>query len=120
MTSRWLRRSERMSASRRTFLRTLASATSALAISQDPVDAQRALEGTEAATLSSPWSTGIEHIVVVTMENRSFDHFLGWVPGADGKQAGLSYTDSKHAVHSTYALAPDYTGCGHPDPDHSY
>jgi len=24
------------------------------------------------------------------MENRSFDHFLGWVPGADGKQAGLS------------------------------
>src|SRR5260370_6323673 len=112
-----------MSASRRTFLRTLASATSALAISEDLVYAQRttsALEGTEAATQSSPQSSGIELIVVVTMENRSFDHFLGWVPGADGKQAGLSYTDSKGAVHSTYALAPDYTGCGHPDPDHSY
>jgi phospholipase C len=112
-----------MSASRRKFLRTLASATSALAISEDPVYAQRttsALEGTEAATQSSPQSSGIEHIVVVTMENRSFDHFLGWVPGADGKQAGLSFTDSKGAVHSTHALAPDYTGCGHPDPDHSY
>ena len=24
------------------------------------------------------------------MENRSFDHFLGWLPGADGKQAGLT------------------------------
>ena len=24
------------------------------------------------------------------MENRSFDHLLGWLPGADGKQAGLS------------------------------
>jgi phospholipase C len=112
-----------MSASRRTFLRTVASATSALAISQDPVNAQRttsAVEGTEAATLPSPQSSGINHVVVVTIENRSFDHFLGWVPGADGKQAGLSYTDSKGAVHSTHALAPDYTGCGHPDPDHSY
>ena len=26
------------------------------------------------------------------MENRSFDHFLGWLPGADGRQAGLTYT----------------------------
>src|SRR6266404_1097626 len=104
-----------MSASRRTFLRTLASATSALAISENPVDAQRttgAVERTEAATLAAPQSSGIEHIVVVTVENRSFDHFLGWLPGADGKQAGLSYTDSKGAVHSSYALAPDYTGCG--------
>ena len=24
------------------------------------------------------------------MENRSFDHFLGWLPGADGRQAGLT------------------------------
>jgi phospholipase C len=22
--------------------------------------------------------------------------------------------------HSTFRLAPDYQGCGHPDPDHSY
>jgi phospholipase C len=99
-----------MSANRRTFLRTVAGAASALAISEDPVHAQ----------LPSPQSSGIEHIVVVTMENRSFDHLLGWVPGADGKQAGLSYTDSKGAIHSTYTLTPDYTGCGHPDPDHSY
>ncbi len=54
------------------------------------------------------------------MENRSFDHLLGWLPGADGKQAGLSYSDTKGASQTTYPLAPDYTGCGHPDPDHSY
>ncbi len=41
------------------------------------------------ANLPSPQESGIEHIVVVTMENRSFDHFLGWLPGADGKQAAL-------------------------------
>ena len=54
------------------------------------------------------------------MENRSFDHMLGWLPGADGQQAGLTYLDSAGMTHSTHALAPDYQGCGHPDPDHSY
>jgi phospholipase C len=62
----------------------------------------------------------IEHVVVVMMENRSFDHFLGWLPGADGKQAGLTYYDSAGTPHQTHTLAPDYQGCGHPDPDHSY
>jgi phospholipase C len=54
------------------------------------------------------------------MENRSFDHFLGWLPGAEGKQAGLSYADNSGNTHPTHPLAPDYEGCGHPDPDHSY
>jgi phospholipase C len=62
----------------------------------------------------------IEHVVLVMMENRSFDHFLGWLPRADGRQAGLSYVDKAGARHATYPLAPDYQGCGHPDPDHSY
>jgi len=54
------------------------------------------------------------------MENRSFDHMLGWLPRADGRQAGLSYTDSAGTAHSTYLLAPDYQGCGRLDPDHTY
>jgi phospholipase C len=62
----------------------------------------------------------IHHIVLVMMENRSFDHFLGWVPGADGQQAGLTYLDRAGQPQATYALAPDYQGCTHPDPDHSY
>ena len=70
--------------------------------------------------LPDPRSSGIEHIIVVTMENRSFDHFLGWLPGADGRQAGLVYRDRVGAPHSTFPLAPDYQGCSHPDPDHSY
>jgi phospholipase C len=72
------------------------------------------------ATLPPPQESGIEHIVVVTMENRSFDHFFGWLPGADGKQAGLSYADKNSVTQSTHELAPDYTGCGFSDPDHSY
>jgi phospholipase C len=72
------------------------------------------------AGLPPPARSGIDHIVVVMMENRSFDHFLGWMPKADGRQAGLTYTDAAGATHSTYPLAPDFQGCAHPDPDHSY
>ncbi|HEX2572685.1 MAG TPA: alkaline phosphatase family protein [Polyangia bacterium] len=68
----------------------------------------------------APQQSGIKHIIVLMMENRSFDHFLGWLPGADGMQEGLIYTDRDGVPHSTYPLAPDYQGCGHPDPDHSY
>src|SRR5215471_3090130 len=75
---------------------------------------------TASVTLPTPQQSGIQHIVVVMMENRSFDHLLGWVPGADGKQAGLTYIDKSGHQRSTSGLAPDYTGCPHPDPDHSY
>jgi len=32
--------------------------------------------------LPNPGNSRIDHVVVVTMENRSFDHFLGWLPNA--------------------------------------
>src|SRR6266478_1927413 len=70
--------------------------------------------------LPSPANSGIEHIVVVTMENRSFDHFLGWLRNADNKKAGLTYTDNDGVSHATHSLSGDYSGCPHPDPDHSY
>ena len=37
------------------------------------------------------------------MENRSFDHFLGWVPGAAGRQQGLTYLDDAGQPHTTIA-----------------
>jgi phospholipase C len=81
--------------------------------------AARWLPATAATTLPAPGDSGIEHVVLVMMENRSFDHYLGWLEGADGKQAGLSYVDRKGVRHPTHRLAaPD--GCGFEDPDHSY
>ena len=71
-------------------------------------------------TLPSPAASGIDHIVVVTMENRSFDHLLGWLPTAAGKQAGLSYLDKSGVAHPTYALSGDFTGCPKNGPDHTY
>jgi phospholipase C len=69
--------------------------------------------------LPAPGVSGIDHIVVVMMENRSFDHYLGWLPGADGKQEGLTYVDRDGVAHRTHHLT-DYQGCSHPDPDHSF
>src|SRR6185295_10543852 len=62
----------------------------------------------------------IQHVVVVMMENRSFDHLLGWHPTADGVQAGLQYTDTGGQTLATHPLAPDFMGCGFNDPDHSF
>lgn len=64
--------------------------------------------------------SGIEHIILIMMENRSFDHFLGWAPHADGRQAGLSYPDRNGVLQPTFALAPDFQGCSFADPDHSF
>jgi phospholipase C len=54
------------------------------------------------------------------MENRSFDHFVGWVPGAEGPPAGLAYPDRLDVPQPIWPLAPDYQGCSYADPDHSY
>ena len=70
--------------------------------------------------LPKPEKSGIKHIVVVMVENRSFDHLLGWLPGADGMQAGLVYTDAAGNEYPTYPLAPDFQGCMAADPDHSH
>jgi phospholipase C len=54
------------------------------------------------------------------MENRSFDHVLGWLPEANGRQAGLSYVDKGGATHTTWPLGPDFQGCAYEDPDHTW
>jgi phospholipase C len=78
------------------------------------------LGGAEAAALPRPARSGIEHIVVVMMENRSFDHMLGWMPGVDGLQAGAVYADAAGVPHPTWPLTGDTQGCAHPGPDHSF
>lgn len=61
---------------------------------------------------------------MVVMENRSFDHYFGWLPGADGRQAGLQFVDAFGQVQDSFRLAINplygYQGCGFADPNHSY
>ena len=68
-------------------------------------------------------TSGVDHIIVVMMENRSFDHLFGWHPTADAQNQELSYPDpdNGNVIVPTQQLSPaDYTGCEHPDPDHSW
>ncbi len=80
---------------------------------------QPAAAAARAAALPHPERSGIEHVVVVMMENRSFDHLLGWLPGADGRQHGLSYEAPDGTRHKTFHQK-QLNGCGFADPDHSY
>lgn len=74
--------------------------------------------------LPDPASSGIDHIVLVTMENRSFDHFMSWVPGAEGMPANQQFTDAFGATHAPFLLSANssygYQACAYQDPNHSY
>src|SRR5205807_6442592 len=102
-------RSSSVTISRREFIRTAGAAGALVASGAWRYGAKGAV-GTAGAHRPppAPEQSGIEHIVVVMMENRSFDHFLGWMPGADGKQAGLTYLDGKGTPHQTHHLDGEY------------
>ena len=67
-----------------------------------------------------PRDLPIDTFVVLMMENRSFDHYLGWHPTADAQNAGLSYPGLDGTSHPTHHLTPDFQGCGFRDPDHGW
>ena len=48
-------------------------------------------------SLPAPADAPFDTVVVLMMENRSFDHVLGWLPGANGRQEGLTYVDKDDA-----------------------
>jgi phospholipase C len=82
---------------RRDFLKRTAvtaglAASMGLVLDPDTVVAEAARRQRQ-VQIPSPRNLPIDTFVVLMMENRSFDHYLGWLPGADGRQAGLEYTD---------------------------
>ncbi len=107
--------------SRREFLvKTAAVAGTAGLAGVLPADALINRKGEPRAALPSPRNLPIDTFVVLMMENRSFDHYFGSFPGADGRNAGLAYPDQNGAPQPTHHLGSDYQGCGFKDPDHSW
>lgn len=112
--------------SRRTFLAGAAGAAAlgAVGCSTSTPSGQSGSATTAAArppgtqVLPDPANAPFDTVVIVMMENRSFDHLLGWLPGANGKQAGLSYVDSEGKTWPTWEIAPDFQGCKYQDPFH--
>ena len=78
----------------------------------------RSIDAASAAPIDHPDIAPFDHVVVVMMENRSFDHYLGWLPGANGHQAGLTYADTTGATFPTWNLGNNFQGCQFADPNH--
>ena len=103
--------------SRRRFLQ-IAAASTGLAITGTDLLSQAVANAS--TTIRPDGSRGIRHIVILMMENRSFDHFLGWLPGADGRHDLTFVSAVDGNTYPNYPLAPDFQGCGYSDPDHSW
>ena len=124
-----------MSPTRRDFLKgALGLAGASVVGTATPAIAGETISGllTRSLGRAVPGKFGIDHVVVVMMENRSFDHFLGWLPGANGigvsadgrvvdaqRYDGFSYLGpdgKRHAIYHTDVL----NACGQRDQDHGY
>src|SRR5580698_5772472 len=102
---------------RRKFLQ-IAAVSSGLAITGADLLSQAVANAS--TTVRADGSRGIRHIVILMMENRSFDHFLGWLPGADGRHDMTFVSAVDGNTYPNYSPAPDFQGCGYSDPDHSW
>ena len=114
---------------RRSFLRTATKAAALGVASFGPWPLRRASAfappiGGLPLPLPNPHDAPIDHIVVLMMENRSFDHYFGWLTGTN--QQTYADPDDGDALKQTFHLPSrngevnPYRGCGHPDPDHGF
>jgi len=115
--------------SRRSFLHRAAGAAAVVGLaacskgstgSEPAGSSTTTLAGTTTTRLPDPASAPFDTVVVMMMENRSFDHMLGWLPGADGKQAGLTFPDLQGTPVPTFDLGDDLQGCSLKDPAHDW
>jgi phospholipase C len=101
----------------------LAAGTAALGLGASPRPSFSGA-GVQTAALPDPVDAPFDTVVVLMMENRSFDHVLGWLPGANGRQAGLVYADVDGVEHETWPLAGDpnhdFYRCDFGDPVHDW
>ena len=108
---------------RRDFLARTASVAGLAGLSSLPAGTLIAEAATkQRAGLPAPRNLPLDHIVVVMMENRSFDHYFGWLEGADGDQTQAYRDPSGALVRTRHAssLEAEWQGCGHPDPGHGW
>lgn len=115
------RRARNENPDRRQFLKSAALAGGALALGSIPLGAGRARAVAPpigGLPVPNPNNAPVDRIVVLMQENRSFDHYFGWRTGL--LAAPPSYLDGNGDAQQIYHLAPDYRGCHHPDPDHSW
>ena len=115
--------------SRRDFLGRTAYAAGlagTMGLSAETILAEAAQASQRSSGLPSPRNVPIDHFVLLMMENRSFDHYFGWLHGfADATQRSATRTPraSSCATRPASTLGTggvQFKGCGHPDPGHGW
>jgi phospholipase C len=114
--------------SRRDFLQKTAYAGGlaglANALPVDTLLSQAAQASARLGRLPSPRNVEIDHFVILMMENRSFDHYFGWLTGdADGRQHQSFRDPAGRPVptrHASSLGSAEWQGCGHMDPGHGW
>jgi phospholipase C len=105
-------------------LLTLAAGTAAFGLGVAPRPSFSRASVQTAAVLPDPRDAPFDTVVVLMMENRSFDHVLGWLPGANGRQEGLEFADIDGVTNKTWPLAGDpqhdFYRCDYGDPVHDW
>ena len=89
-----------------------------LALSSQPVSSRHSHHS--ASSAASP----IKHMVVLMLENRAFDHVLGWYQGSATRVNGLTgnefnYVNDTNTSSRRVFVSPDATYISPCDPDHS-
>jgi phospholipase C len=79
-----------------------------------------------ASELPSPRNVPIDHFVLLMMENRSFDHYFGWLQGFADASQRQRYPNPEGELVATRPASTlgtggvQFKGCGHPDPGHGW
>ena len=115
--------------SRREFLERTALAAGVAGAAAVPADTLLA----EAAAASHKWSgmppprnVPVDHFVLLMMENRSFDHYFGWLDGHADATQHQRYRNPEGELVKTRSASTlgtggiQFKGCGHPDPGHGW
>ncbi len=115
--------------SRREFLERTAYAAGLAGLASlpaGPLLAEAAEASLRSSGLPSPRNVPIDHFVLLMMENRSFDHYFGWLDGhADASQRQRYRNPAGELVRTRPASTlgtggVQFKGCGHPDPGHGW
>jgi phospholipase C len=115
--------------SRREFLERTAmaaGAAGAVGVPTEMLVSQAAKAANNFSGMPRPRNVPIDHFVLLMMENRSFDHYFGWLHGqADGVQNQHFPDATGHQVRTRPAASlgtggVEFKGCGHPDPGHGW
>ena len=114
--------------SRREFLERTAMAAgiagAAAVLPSDTIISAAAEAATRRNPLPSPRNVEIDHFVILMMENRSYDHYFGWLTGASDASQHQTYKNAAGqrvaTRHDDWMGTAEWQGCGHPDPGHGW